>query len=262
MPDPIIEVRDYSFSFGRTQVLRNVSVSIDAGEMISVIGPNGAGKSTLLKCLDRILTGGTGTMRVSGRDLNAFTQRELARLMSYVPQADGRQFPFTVREFVTMGRYPHLSPFSSVREEDRLAVDEAMALTGVADFAEREVMTLSGGERQKVYIAAALAQGARILLLDEPTTFLDPHHQDDILRTLLRVNRESRATIVSVTHDINVAAFFSDRVLALRGGQVAFCGPAAELMDNAVLERIYAKRFLFARHPVSGKPVVVPEEVR
>jgi len=262
MPDPIIEVRDYSFSFGRTQVLRNVSVSIDAGEMISVIGPNGAGKSTLLKCLDRILTGGTGTMRVSGRDLNAFTQRELARLMSYVPQADGRQFPFTVREFVTMGRYPHLSPFSSVREEDRLAVDEAMALTGVADFAEREVMTLSGGERQKVYIAAALAQGAEILLLDEPTTFLDPHHQDDILRTLLRVNRESRATIVSVTHDINVAAFFSDRVLALRTGQVAFCGPAAELMDNTVLERIYGKRFLFARHPVSGKPVVVPEEVR
>ena len=258
---PVIEVRDFSFDIDKKEILRNVSLSIDAGETLSIIGPNGAGKSTLLKCIDRILTGGSGAIMIEGQPLESYSQRELARLVSYVPQADGRVLPFTVHEFALMGRYPHLSPFSSISPADEHAVADALAVAGVDAFRDRLLGTLSGGERQKVFIAAALCQKAGILLLDEPTTFLDPKHQDDIHRMLGRINRETGTTIVSVTHDINTAATFSKRVLALKAGEVVYCGQAEALMDNDVLECIYGKRFLFAKHPVSGRPVVVPEEV-
>ena len=259
MPQALIEISNYSFGFGKTPVLKDVSLTVEAGEMLWIVGPNGAGKTTLLKCLDRILTGGSGDIRVNGRSLADYRQKELAALMSYVPQADARALPFTVYEFVLMARYPHLSPFSSAGEEDVRAAREALKLTETEEFASRFLGTLSGGERQKVFIAAAIAQGANILLLDEPTTFLDPKHQDDIHKTLSRINRDSGATVISVTHDINTAALFGGRVLALKAGEVAFFGPAEDIMNNDVLEDIFGKRFLFAAHPVSGKPLVVPE---
>jgi iron complex transport system ATP-binding protein len=178
-----------------------------------------------------------------------------------VPQADGRSFPFTVKEFVMMGRYPHLSPFSSFRKHDREVVQDVLALTGSADFADRDMNTLSGGERQKVLIAGALAQEARILLLDEPTTFLDPRHQSEIHMLLQRLNRSHRITIVAVTHDINSAAQWSDRILALRNGSVHYLGSAEALMTNAVLAAVYDKTFLFVNHPQTGRPVVLPDGI-
>ncbi len=181
--------------------------------------------------------------------------------MSYVPQADGRTLPFTVQEFVMMGRYPYLSPFSSVTRDDEEAVRQALVLTGTDEFAERTLATLSGGERQKVFIAAALAQGARILLLDEPTTFLDYRHQCEIQGILRRVNRERRSTIVAVTHDINIAVLWSERVLALKGGGVAYWGSAEGIMSNAILEDLYGMRFRFSEHPITGRAFVVPEVV-
>jgi len=261
VPETIIQINNYSFSFGRQPALKDVSLAVEAGESLSVVGPNGAGKTTLLKCLVRILTGGSGSIRVKGKDLGDYKQKELAALMSYVPQADGRLLPFTVEEFVLMARYPHLSPFTSVSESDRKAAHDAIRITGTEEFSHRLLATLSGGERQKVFIAAAIAQGASILLLDEPTTFLDPKHQDDIHKTLSRINRESGATVISVTHDINTATLFSDRVLALKAGEVAFCGSAEDIMNNDALENIFGKRFLFTAHPVSGRPLVVPQEV-
>jgi len=256
-----VEIKNYSFSFGKKPALKAISLAVEAGEALAVVGPNGAGKTTLLKCLVRILTGGSGSIRINGADLGSYSQKELAALVSYVPQADGRLLPFTVEEFVLMARYPHLSPFTSVSDADAAAARDAIKLTGVEEFSGRLLATLSGGERQKVFIAAAIAQGANILLLDEPTTFLDPKHQDDIHRTLSRINRESGATVISVTHDINTAALFNSRVLALKAGEVAFCGHPSELMDNDILESIFGKRFLFTPHPVSGKPLIVPEEV-
>ncbi len=253
----LIEVSDYTFSYERKPALRDISLTITAGERLSVIGPNGAGKTTLLKCMARILTGGKGSIRINGRQIGDYNQKDLAKFMSYVPQAQGCLVPFTVREFILMGRYPHLSPFSTISKQDIEAVSEAIVLTGTEDYAERSLCTLSGGECQKVFIAAALAQGAKILLLDEPTTFLDPRHQDDISRTLMRINRESGVTLVWVTHDINSAVLYSDRILALKDGAAAFCGPPEGLMNNETLERIYEKSFLFVRHPQTGQPVVV-----
>ena len=260
MTDTLIQIQGYSFGIGRTEILRDISLEVHEGEYVSIVGPNGAGKTTLLRCLNRILTGGRGSILIAGKRLRDYTQRELAKLMSYVPQADGRLSPFTVNEFVMMGRYPHLSPFSTVTTEDTEAVRHALALTGTLAVADRAVRTLSGGERQKVYIAAALAQGARILLLDEPTTFLDPRHRADIQLTLQRANQDSGVTILSATHDINDAVSSSSRVMALEEGAVAFCLPVAQIMTGSLLRDLYGKGFVFLRHPQTGRPIAVPEQ--
>lgn len=257
---PAVEIDRFSFAVGGKPILREVSFAVAAGEYLSVIGPNGAGKTTLLKCIDRLAAGGTGSIHVFGRPLERYRQRELARRISYVPQADGRLFPYTVHEFVLMGRYPHLAPLSGFGRDDRLAVDEAMEQAGVAAFARRRLATLSGGERQKVFVAAALAQGAEVLLLDEPTTFLDYRHQAEVRELLARLNRDRGTTVVAVTHDVNQAALDSHRVLALRAGAVAFLGPPAELMNASCLAAIYGTGFVLVDHPCAGLPIVVPRQ--
>ena len=259
MDNTIIEIVNFSFYIDDKEILKNISFTVGEGEYISIVGPNGAGKTTLIKSLARIYNGGDGDIRIAGKPVGRYRQKELAQLVSYVPQADGRIFPFTVYEFVMMGRYPYLSPFSSPDEEDEHAVHDALDITDTSAFSERLLGTLSGGERQKVFIAAALAQGAKILLLDEPTTFLDPRHEADVYRLLARANRERSVTIVSVTHDFNNAVMTSQRVLALKDGAVAFWGRAEELMNNEVLQRIYEKSFLFVKHPRTGKNIVAPE---
>lgn len=254
-----LDVRDFSFRLAKKEILRGVTFSVRAGEYLTIIGPNGAGKTTLLKCLDRIFTGGSGRIDVFGRPLASYSQKELARRISYVPQADGRALPFSVEQFVLMGRYPYLSPFSTVGKDDWQAVHAAMDETGTRPLARRLLRTLSGGERQKVYIAAALAQGAEVLLLDEPTTFLDYRHQAEIREVLARANRRSGVTIVAVTHDVNSAALESDRIVALRDGTVVFSGLPQEAMKADVLEQIYGTRLLLVDHPVTGLPLIVPQ---
>jgi iron complex transport system ATP-binding protein len=262
MPEPILQVDRLSYAIGATTILRDVSFDVATGEFFSIIGPNGAGKTTLIKCVNRILTGANGEIRILGQPLRDYTQSELAKCIAYVPQAGTQYFDFTVFEFVLMARYPHLSPFTAVSSENKEVVRHALKSTGTERFAERIHGTLSGGERQKVLIAAALAQEAPILLLDEPTTFLDPHHQSDVLAILRRINEERGATIVSVTHDVNTAALVSDRVLALKRGEVAFCGPPSDLMNNAVLGKVFEEEFLFVPHPVTAQPMAVPGVVQ
>jgi len=258
-PGSAIDIEGLSFRIGRQEILKGIDLTVAAGEYVSVIGPNGAGKTTLLKCVLRILRGGEGRIRVFGRPLTAYHQHELAREVAYVPQAGGTVFPFTVHDLVLMGRYPHLSPFSLVGPEDHAAVHRALQLTGMESFEHRTLDTLSGGERQKAMIAAALAQQARILLLDEPLTFLDPHHQAEVFAILRRINTESRVTVLSVTHDVNTAVRSSTMIYALREGAAVYSGPADGILKNDVLERIYGTRFHFLDHPFGGNPVLIPE---
>jgi iron complex transport system ATP-binding protein len=253
-----LEVRDFSFSIAGKAILRNVSLAVQAGQYVSLVGPNGAGKTTLLKCIDRILPGGRGDLRVWGRPLAAFRQRELALQIGYVPQSEGRLFPFSVEQFVLMGRYPYLSPFAAAGRSDREAVRRAMQQTDTLQFADRAVDSLSGGERQRVLIAAAVAQGARLWLLDEPTTFLDYRHQDGVLRLLREINRRDGVTMLAVTHDINQAALQSDRIVGLRDGRVVFAGTPREAMQPEALREIYGTRFVTARHPTADLPMVLP----
>jgi len=257
----LIEAEGLCYGVKGKEILKEVSFHVDQGAFLSIIGPNGAGKTTLLKCLIRINKPTRGSVRIAGASASALTQRAMARRIAYVPQANGLKPPFTVREFAFMARYPYSSPFAAATARDEAAVDKALALTGMDAFADRPMGHLSGGERQKALIAAALAQEAPILLLDEATTFLDPAHQEEILRILRTINREQGATILSVTHDLNGAALSGDRVMALKEGRVLCLVDAGAIMDNAILERIYDKTFLFVDHPATGRRLVVPGEV-
>jgi iron complex transport system ATP-binding protein len=255
----VLEAKNFSFSLGEKEILRDVSFSVRQGEYVAIVGPNGAGKTTLLKCFDRLLTGGSGELEINGLARDQFSQKELARLVAYVPQADSRMIPFSVEQFLLMCRYPYLSPFSPVSKKDRQAVREAMQKTDTAQFSGRAISTLSGGERQKVYIAAALEQGSNIWLLDEPTTFLDYNRQNEILALLGAANKECGVTILAVTHDLNHAVLETDRVVALKQGAVVFNGPPAEIMKPDVLERIYDTSLLLVDHPLKKIPMIVPK---
>ena len=255
----VLETRKFSCHIEGKPILREVSLQIRRGEYISIVGPNGAGKTTLLRAFDRMLVGEiSGDLDICGMPWQDWKQSDLAKLAALVPQADSRVIPFTVEQFLLMCRYPYMNPFASVNPNDRKVVHEAMVGTGTTPFARRRLDTLSSGERQKVYIAAALAQGAHIWLLDEPTTFLDYHHQDDILSLVALANKEFDVTVVAVTHDLNRAALESDRIIALREGELAFYGTPDLIMKPDVLKRIYGTAMLLVDHPRSGMPMIVP----
>ena len=259
MSRSVIDITDLTFSIDGATILDSLSLEIYEGEYLSIIGPNGAGKTTLLRCLMRVYNAPPGAIRVMGIPVERIGQRSLAKRISYVPQGEGRTSPFTVEEFVMLGRYPYWSPFTSIRPDDRRAVREALDLTRIDHLADRRVDTLSGGERQTAYIAAAIAQGSDILLLDEPTTFLDPKHEMEIRAILRRLNRGLGRTVVAVTHDINAAVLESDRLAVLKGGKVVFTGAPDEVMDNAVLSPAYGKEFIFVDHPAAPCRVIVPD---
>jgi len=253
-----IHIEDLSLRLGGNEILRGVWLDVSPGEYVAIVGPNGAGKSTLLKCLMRIHRGPGGRVEVFSKPLGDYRQWELAQRISYVPQGDESRGPFTVEQFVLMARYSHWSPFVSVKRKDRQMVRDILERTGTAEFIHRRLGTLSGGELQKVHLAAAFAQRADVILLDEPTAFLDYHHQLEIRRLLAEENKESGTTIVAVTHDLNDAALQSDRVVAMREGAVVFNGPPAEIMKPDRLAEIYQAPFVMVEHPSCGMPVVVP----
>ena len=194
----------------------------------------------------------SGELDICGIPWEDWKQSDLAKLAALVPQADSRAVPFTAEQFLLMCRYPYMSPFCTVRPHDRKVVHEAMVGTGTTAFAKRRLDTLSSGERQKVYLAAALAQGAHIWLLDEPTTFLDYHCQADILSLVALANKEFDVTVVAVTHDLNHAVLESDRIIALREGELVFYGTPDLMMKPDTLHRVYGISPLLVEHPRSG----------
>jgi len=256
---PAIEIEGFSYSIGAKTILDMVGLTVPGGSYTSIIGPNGAGKSTLLKCLMRIYHGGEGRIEIDGTAIESYSQRKLAQLLSYVPQSDGRSLPFTVEEYIMLGRYPYLSPFTTVSAEDNAAVHDALKETGTYDLAKRHLGTLSGGERQTVSIAAALAQGSPIMLLDEPTTFLDPRHATDIRKLLRRLNRDRSITIVSVTHDINHAALESTGIAILKNGSIIHCGTPDDTMNAETLSNAFDTPFRLTKHPDTGSIIIIPE---
>lgn len=242
----MLAVTQLQVAIGGTRILSEVSVTIGAGERWAVIGQNGAGKSTLVKCMAGLLPASGGEIRLEGQRLAEVGPRQRARRIAYVPQAAGRGVPgFTVVDYVMMGRFPHQGFLAIPSERDRRRVGEALTLTDTDALATRAMNTLSGGELQRVFLAAAVAQESALLLLDEPLSFLDPLHQDIILTALDRIHDRYGTAMVTVTHDVNAALVRSSHILALVAGRVFFAGAAAELRRRApaVLQEIYSLPF-------------------
>lgn len=256
---------DLSLSVGGRRILGGVNFSVKAGEFVAVAGQNGAGKSTLLRCLCRVVGGYEGDVLIDGVSTSSMTQREIARRAAYMPQTCEAAHGFTVREFVETARYPWGRPFSGLSAEDIEAVGRALSVTMTAHLADRQTDSLSGGERQRVMLASAVAQGAQVLLLDEPATFLDCRHQADMLY-LIRSLHASGMTIIAVTHDLNFALHSADRIMVLgtdcddgsAGSRIVRDGSAEELAEPGVLEGLFGTEFMRFRRGGCSVPFVIP----
>ncbi len=260
MKRTVIQTNNLSFGVPGKRILDSISISVEVGRRLFIVGPNGAGKTTLLKCLCRIIDDYSGQIIIKDKDLRQYSQKKLASVLTYVPQSLPSDIQFTVHQFILMARYPHLSPFSVISQQDEQSVHTAMEMTHTTAFADRLMATLSGGERQQVSIAAALAQQAEIFLLDEPATYLDYRHQRDIHALLMKINKTLGITIICVTHDLNSAILSADEMIALQEGKIVFHGSPAEIMNEKILEDIYSKKFTFASHPATGQKIIVPDK--
>lgn len=250
---------DTRFRDNSESVLKAVTCSIDSGKILGILGPNGSGKSTLLKVLARVLRPRSGTVELFGDPLSRLSQAEVARQVALVPQETLQIFPFTIAEMVLMGRFPHHQGYGGWHWEDaddwRIA-HQAMGDLDVVHLGSRLVTDVSGGERQRAVIARALTQEPQVLLLDEPTAFLDLHHQLDIARILRRLNRERGLTVILVSHDLNLASQYCDQLMMLHRGQIMEVGSPREVLRPDLLESIYGCQVLVDRHPQSGLPRV------
>ena len=253
------EALDLAVRYGKAprRALDGVTMTVPEGTLYAVLGPNGSGKSTLMRALMGLVRPEMGEVRVDGKDTQTWTRRSLAKAVGAVSQSEYLTFPLSVRDFVAMGRYPHLGPLRPEGEVDRAAIREAMGRCDVTELVDRDVTTLSGGELQRVRIARALAQEPSGLVLDEPTASLDIRHEMTILR-LLRSSADRGMTVLLVTHHINLAARFADRFLLLSGGKVAAEGDATDVFREEILETVYRWPVAVGTDPVSGAPRVTP----
>jgi iron complex transport system ATP-binding protein len=254
----LLTARGLAWRAGARTLLGPLDLDIQAGECLMVVGPNGAGKTTLLKLLTGLLPPAAGEIRYRGRSFADLSRRERARHIAYVPQVRPSSVPLTVHEVVLLGRYPHLAPLQlAPRSEDFAAVEAALSVVGIGELRQRPLDELSGGERQAVYIAAALAQEAEMLVLDEPTTHLDARHQREVAALLLKLARESGRTVVAATHDLNLASLLGDRLLALAGGRTLAVGSPAEILRPELLAELFGTGFEVVRG--GSRPVTLLE---
>jgi iron complex transport system ATP-binding protein len=254
----LLRVDNASFSYATSCVLRDVSVGVPDGAIVGLLGPNGSGKTTLLRLMAGTLTPNAGTVTLDGRSISDLSRRDAARRIAVVPQETHATFDFTVLEIVLMGRYPHLGAFEFEGADDLTIAREALAATGTADFESRPFATLSGGEKQRVVIASALAQSSDILLLDEPTASLDLGFQFDIVDLLARLNRGRGTTMVVSTHDLNLAASICSELVLLRGGRVVASGPTGDVLTAANVRALYDVDAEVSIHPRTRHLKVIP----
>jgi len=258
----MIEVRDLEFGYNSTLVLKRISFEVKDGEFWGLIGPNGSGKSTLLRCLCRVHTPKKGIILLEGKPLSSWKAKEVAKKLAVVPQESHFAFNFSVREIVLMGRSPFLKRFQLEGGRDYEVVRRSLEFTDTLSLADRPINEISGGERQRVVLARALAQEPQVMLLDEPTVHLDIHHQLKILEILKKLNREKKMTILLVLHDLNLASEYCEKLILLGGGEVKAIGRPEEILVPDLIEEVYQTKPLLEKNPVTGAPhlILVPQE--
>jgi iron complex transport system ATP-binding protein len=255
----MLKISNLSCGYGRRVVLRGVSFAIKRGEFLGIIGPNGSGKTTLLRAITGLLHPFEGTILLEGRETDALGRRELAQKVAVVTQLPEAAPSFSVEEFVLMGRIPHWSRLQLLEtHQDVEKAERAMALTGIAYAHDCRMGELSGGEQQLAFVARALAQEPRLLLLDEPTAHLDIGHQGQIMDLLRRLNRERSLTIAVVLHDLALASLYCERLILLHQGRLRKIGPPKRVLTKEVIEEVYQTAVRVVKAPERGDPIILP----
>lgn len=257
-PTHALRLDDVTLSYGNRPVVDSLDLAIPRGRITVIVGANACGKSTLLRAMARLLPPQSGRVLLDGKDLNRLPTKEVARSLGLLPQSPIAPEGIVAADLVARGRHPYQRILARWNDQDDLAVAEAMAATDTTSLAERSVDELSGGQRQRVWIAMALAQQTDVLLLDEPTTFLDVAHQVDVLDLLTDLNRDRGTTIVMVLHDVNLAARYADHLIAVADGRVYATGSPTDVMTSELIDDVFGLASRVIEDPVSGSPLVLP----
>ena len=259
MTDQIrLQAHDLQLAYGDNVVVDGLDLDVFDGTVTAVIGPNGCGKSTLLRALGRLMPTKRGHVLLDGKRIDKLPTREVAKILGVLPQAPIAPEGLTVADLIARGRHPHQAWYRQWSSDDEAAVAEALGWTGLTELAERTVDELSGGQRQRAWISMALAQGTDLLLLDEPTTFLDLAHQVDVLDLVERLHTEAGRTVVMVLHDLNMAARYAQRLVAMRAGRIIAEGPPVEVLTEPLLREVFELDAQVLTDPVAGTPLIVP----
>ncbi|PQP21682.1 ABC transporter ATP-binding protein [Rhodococcus opacus] len=256
--DSRLIAENLSLGYGDRVIVDNLDLEVRTGVITTVIGPNGCGKSTLLRALGRLLKPRNGSVLLDGKAIGSMRTKDVARTLGMLPQAPLAPEGLTVADLVARGRHPHQSWLRQWSSDDEGEVAEALALTGVSDLADRSVDQLSGGQRQRAWISMALAQGTDILLLDEPTTYLDLAHSIEVLDLVDRMHEELGRTVVMVLHDLNLAIRYSDQLIVMRDGTIVAAGAPKDIISAELLLEVFGLEAAVIADPVSDRPLVVP----
>lgn len=235
----MLHVSSLNIKYGERKIIRDFTLDVNEGEFLTIIGPNGSGKSTVLKAMTRLIPCESGRICIANQELQQFSSKQLSRIMCMLCQSNMSPSDMTVEELVGYGRMPHKKWYERIDMEDREIIDWAMELTGMTPFRGRGLVTLSGGEAQRAWLAMALAQRPKVLLLDEPTTYLDIAHQLEVLELVRALNRELKLTVVMVLHDLNHASAYSDRVCVIKEGGIRICGTPRTVFTSELIRSVY-----------------------
>tara|TARA_B100000530_G_scaffold13977_1_gene10071 strand:- start:1511 stop:2335 length:825 start_codon:yes stop_codon:yes gene_type:complete len=253
-----LEASKLDLAYGNNRVIDGLDLALPVGKITAIIGANGSGKSTLLRGMARILKPENGLVLLDGSDINQLSTKAVAQQLGFLPQGPVAPSGLTVHDLARRGRYPHQDLISQWTTSDQVAVDNALRLTGLEQSSETPVDQLSGGQRQRAWLAMALSQETQIMLLDEPTTYLDIAHQVEILNLLKRLNSEEGRTIVMVLHDLNQACRYADHMVAMMNGQIVAAGTPDEVVTPQLVEKVFGLTSVIIDDPVSGTPMCVP----
>ncbi|MBZ9687172.1 heme ABC transporter ATP-binding protein [Clostridium estertheticum] len=253
----MIEISNVSFSFEQ-EVLKNININIERGKFYTILGPNGSGKTTLLRILSKSLNMEKGEISIDGVDLTQIKANTLAKEMAVVPQSTEIEFDFSVQDIVLMGRTPHISRFCSESEKDIEIAMNAMKCTNTWELRNKSINALSGGEKQRVVVARAIAQETGIILLDEPISHLDIHHQIEIMNQLKELNQNKNITIIAVLHDLNLAAAYGDRMILMHDCVVYKNGIPEEVLTEDIIKKVYGLEVYITKNPKTGKTFIMP----
>ena len=253
-----IKIKDLYFAYNGNEILKGLNLNVPVGELFGIIGPNGSGKSTVLKILTRLLRSYSGRVEILGRSLDSYKHVELARKIAIVPQEFILDFDFSVEEVIEFGRNPHMKRFQTLSKDDRQTIEEAIETTHLGDLRGRPITALSGGEKQRVILAQALAQKPELLLLDEPTTHLDVAFQIEIMEIIKQLNAKANITVLAVLHDLNLASQFLNSIALMDSGSIRNCGSVGEVLTRENIERVFGIDVKVSRNPHTGKIWITP----